>query len=65
MIIICNLQRIIDYCEEQASVYISSILLGEKVEGECKDTQYYAIAQHRLEAMLLTIRRGHGFLLRI
>ena len=63
MIIICNLQRIIDYCEEQATLYISKLLLGE--EDNNNKIEMYVTAQHRLEYMLLTIRRGHGFLLRI
>ena len=63
MIIICNLQRIIDYCEEQATLYISKLLLGE--EDNNNKIEMYVTTQHRLEAMLLTIRRGHGFLLRI
>lgn len=63
MIIICNLQRIIDYCEEQATLYISKLLLGE--EDNNSKIEMYVTAQHRLEYILLTIRRGHGFLLRI
>ena len=63
MIIICNLQRIIDYCEEQATLHISKLLLGE--EDNNNKIEMYVTTQHRLEYILLTIRRGHGFLLRI
>lgn len=54
----CNIQRIIDYCKQQAIETISWFLCDKK--DHSKNINYYIEVQLMLENLQNAIRRGFG-----